>query len=210
MKISGNKITAVILSNRNSSNLSVNNALLKVDDKTLIERLFELLKQTFEEVIICTNEPELYDFIDAKKVKDIFPNLGPLAGIHSALTSTTAEKIFIASCDMPFLVKPLINYLIEHESVEPIVLPEAEEKEEYLCGIYDRSLLPLIEKILRDVTEADGENQLVKCSAFSLWNFVERVGADIVNVEFEKWYFNDLFFNINTPQDWEYVKEKLI
>lgn len=210
MKIPGNKITGVILSNRNRDRLSLYNPLLKIDDKTLIERLFELMKQTFEEVIICTNEPELYDFIDTKKVKDIFPDLGPLAGIHSALTSTTAEKIFVVSCDIPFLVKPLINFLIEHKSCEPIVLPEAEEKIEYLCGTYDRSLLPIIEKILTDVSEADGKNQHVKSTAFSMWNFVERIGADIVNVEFERWYFNDLFFKINTTQDWEYAKEKLI
>ncbi|MBI1936611.1 MAG: molybdenum cofactor guanylyltransferase [Ignavibacteriales bacterium] len=210
MKIPGNIITGVILSNRNSEQLAVNNSLLKIDDKTLIERLFELLKQTFEQVIICTNEPELYNFIDAKKIKNLFPNFGTLAGIHSALTSTAAEKIFITSCDIPFLVKPLIDFLIEHKSGESIVIPSAKEKVEYLCGIYDRRLLPIVEKILNDISEAGSRNQHVKSSAFSLWNFVERIGADIVNVEFEKWYFNDLFFDINSPEDWEYAKEKLI
>ncbi len=204
-----NNITGVILAGGKSSRLGTNKALLKIDNETLIERTFYLLKSIFNEVLISTNNPEEYDFIDARKVKDVYPTMGPLSGIHSALNSSNSKKIFILSCDMPFIIQPLIKHLLNVRTEEPIVIPKVGQKTEYLCGIYNKSLLPLLESILLAAANALDKKEEVKNSALSVWNFAERVGGEFVDIEHERFYFNDLFFNINTQEDYEYALERL-
>lgn len=202
------EICGVMLSGGSSKLMGSNKSLLEIDGFTLIEHTHELLKQIFEDVIISTNEPELYGFIDSQKVIDIYPGLGPLSGIHAALSVVNSQKIFLLSCDMPFMQPSLINYLIKIQTEEKVVLPKAQERIQYLCGIYDKDILPIIENILKAVSDAKNRNEEVGNSALSMWNFIDRVGAEIVDVEFKPFYFNDMFFNINTPEDLEYAKSK--
>lgn len=204
------EICCVILSGGKSKRMGVNKALLKIDNQTIIEKVFSIMKDVFDEVIISTNEPELYGFIDAEKVVDKFPGFGPLAGIHSALSTTQTKKIFITTCDLPFINSSLINFLLNVKTEEMIVVPKAEDRVQFHCGIYDRKILPVLESILLNILEAKNKNQEVKNSALSLWNFAERVGVEIVDVEEKIFYMKDLFFNINSPEDYEYVRERLI
>lgn len=202
-------ITGVILSGGKNSRMQTNKALLKIDGQTLIEKIFDLFSSLFKEIIISTNEPELYPFINALKVKDEYIDLGPLAGIHSALKVSKTEKIFALSCDTPFITKSLIDHLINIKTEQPIVLPKTSKGIQFLCGIYSKEILPVADKVLSVNTEAKKIYEKKKSFRFSLSSFVERVGAEIIDVEFERFYFNDMFFNINTPEDLEYASSRL-
>lgn len=204
-----NNIAGVILSGGLSQRMGTNKALLKIDDKTLIEILYERINSTFDKIVISTNTPEEFDFINLKKIKDIYPNLGPLSGIHSTLSELDVEKIFVLSCDTPFVTTNLINHLLGINTDELIVVPKAEGIVHHSIGIYSKKLLPIAEQVLSANFVAKKIYEEKKSFIFSMKNFVERVGAEIVDVENEKFYFSDLFFNMNTPEDYEYVKEKL-
>lgn len=203
-------LTGVILAGGKSSRMGVDKSLLKIDDVTLIERCYELMKSVFTKVVISTNNPDQFDFINSEKVKDIYQDFGPLSGIYSALKFLNAKKVFVLSVDMPFILPDLIRYLINFETDELITIPFAEQRTHYLSGIYSIELIPILESILESNIEARNNNKEIIKSSLSLWNFVERVGAEIVNVEEKVFYMKDLFFNINTPADFEYVKNRLI
>ncbi|MBU2506563.1 MAG: molybdenum cofactor guanylyltransferase [Bacteroidetes bacterium] len=203
-------ITGVILAGGSSKRMGVNKSLLKIDDLTLIEKVNEIMTQVFDKVIISTNEPASYEFIKTEKVTDVIKGFGPLSGIHSSLQYVGTKKIFIVSADMPFLIPPMLKYLIDIQTKESIVLPKAEFCIQYLCGIYSKDILPLAERILMDNQEAAANNKNIKKSAVSLWNFAERVGAEIVDVKDKVFYMKDVFFSVNTPEDWEYAKERII
>lgn len=204
-----NDIAGVILSGGLSRRMGTNKALLKIDNKTLIEILYERISSIFEKIVISTNSPEDYDFLKLDKIKDVYPNLGPLSGIHSTLSKLDVEKIFVVSCDNPFITSSLINHLLKIETDELIVVPKAEGIIHYSIGIYSKKLLPIAEQVLNANFIAKRLYEEKKSFFFSMKNFIERVGAEVVDVENEKFYFNDLFFNMNTPEDFEYVKEKL-
>lgn len=203
-------IMGVILSGGKSERMGTNKSLLRIDGRTLIESIYGIMIQVFEKVIISTNEPEQYDFLKTEKIPDIIKDFGPLSGIHASLNFTKTNRIFVVSSDMPFLITSLIKYLVEVKTEEAIVLPKAENQIQYLCGIYSKDILPVAENILRANLEAKIKNQMIKKSAVSLWNFVDRVGAEIVDIEHKVFYMKDLLFNINTPEDWEYAKERII
>ncbi len=85
-------ITGIILAGGKSTRMGENKSLLSLNGKTVIERVVDLMKSIFKEVILITNTPEEYDFIKIPKYKDIFEYKGPLAGIHSGLTHSNTEK----------------------------------------------------------------------------------------------------------------------
>lgn len=203
-------VTGVILCGGKSSRMGVNKSLLKIDNFTLIERAFELMQSIFTKVLISTNDPIQYDFIHTEKVKDFYSDFGPLSGIYSSLKSVSTEKIFIVSVDMPFILPDLIRYLTNYKTEELITLPTSRECIQYLCGLYTIKLIPILENILESSLESRNTNKEIIKSSLSLWNFVERVGAEIVDVEEKIFYMKDTFFNINTPEDFEYVNRHLI
>jgi molybdopterin-guanine dinucleotide biosynthesis protein A len=203
-------VTGVILAGGKSSRMGVNKSLLKIDDVTLIERCYELMKSVFAKVAISTNDPARFDFVNTVKIKDIYQDFGPLSGIYSALRFLNTQKVFILSVDMPFILPDLLRYLLNYKTDELITVPFAVQRTHYLCGIYGKELIPILESILESNIEARNNNKEIIKSSLSLWNFVERVGAEIVDVEEKIFYMKDLFFNINTPEDFEYVKTRLI
>ncbi|MEG8946076.1 molybdenum cofactor guanylyltransferase [Rosettibacter firmus] len=202
-------IVGVILSGGQSERMGSKKALLKFDDKTLIEIIYERIKSIFDKIVISTNNPEDFEFLSLDKIKDIYPNLGPLSGVHSSLSQVESDRVFIMSCDTPFITTSLINHLLNVKTDEFIIVPKAEGVVHHSIGIYSKEILPLAEKILSANYVAKKIYEEKKPFYFSMRNFIERAGAEIVDVEKEKFYFHDLFFNMNTPEDYEYVKEKL-
>lgn len=192
-------ITAFILSGGKSSRIGTNKSLLVIDDRTLIQRLVELLDLIFTEVVISSNEPELYDFLGNKIIKDIIPGRGPLSGIHSALSFTTTDKNFIISCDMPFISTEMINYLIYNNSDAEIVIPRAEGRIQPLYGIYSKSILADVQNLL---IESSNPNSKLKESISEL---LKRVKTDFVDVDKLDFYHRNLFLNINTLEDYYFA-----
>ena len=193
--------TAFILAGGFSSRMGTNKALLKINGKTLIQRQVELLEKIFVNVVISANETELYKFTNKEIVNDIFPGKGPLAGIHSSLKSSNTEVNFIISCDMPFISTELLQLLINYKSGAKIILPKADGKIQQLCGLYSKKIIGEIERLLE---ESNQKNSRLKGSIFEL---LERVDYEEIEVTNEEFYHPDLFLNINTPEDYNYAKK---
>jgi molybdopterin-guanine dinucleotide biosynthesis protein A len=196
-------ITAFILSGGKSSRMGTNKALLNIGGRSLIQRIVEILESIFSTVVISSNEPQLYKSLEKKIIKDIYPGRGPLSGIHSTLTYSNTEKNLIISCDIPFINKELINYLCNYNSEKVIILPKAEERTQPLCGIYSKKILPEVELLLKESVQ---KGSTLKGSIYELVNRVETEIIDVTEMEF---YHPDLFFNINTPEDYNYAKRIL-
>ena len=58
-----NDITGIILSGGRSKRMGVNKAMLKIGDKTLIERTSNLISAIFKKVLLITNTPDEYSFL---------------------------------------------------------------------------------------------------------------------------------------------------
>ena len=91
--------SAVILAGGKSRRMGRNKALLEFDGETLIQRLYRLLDDDFDEVLVSANDPETYGFLDAPLVPDIYEGGGCLAGLHAGLLSARGESCFFAACE---------------------------------------------------------------------------------------------------------------
>jgi molybdopterin-guanine dinucleotide biosynthesis protein A len=183
-------ITGIILCGGKSSRMGTNKAFLKLGNKYIIEILSDLLKSIFSKVILVTNDPGLYEFLNIDMYEDIYKSKGPLGGIHSGLIHSHTEKNFVISCDIPLITKQVIEFIVNYRSDKKIRVPYADGYVQQLCGVYSRNLLNDIVYILNRRTFSPA-----KCNVLKL---VEETKGEIINIEKEMpGYAANTFLNLN-------------
>ncbi len=186
-----NKVNAIILCGGKSSRLGTDKGLLKLDGKTLVQYSIDTVKPLCNEIIICSNNPD-YKKFGYPFVEDIYTNMGPIGGIHSGLNYSGTGINFILSCDMPFISSDAISYILANSDNFPAVIPIHDNKRlEPLCGVYSKSMLPLIEK---QIEKKD----------LKLMNLISASRHS--EIEFHtglSFYHPRLFFNINDKDSLE-------
>ncbi|MDX1958329.1 MAG: molybdenum cofactor guanylyltransferase [Leptospiraceae bacterium] len=191
-------VSGFILAGGKSSRMGENKALMKLGDITIIQKILSVLKTVFSEVSIITNEPKLFEDLNVPMFQDLVGK-GPLSGIHSALTHSRTEKIFVCACDTPFLTNSLIYHIIENSIDSKIVVPYADGYLQHLVAIYSKSVLPEIESRLLS-------NNDIKEKACKMSSLFESVKGKTIYVEKEfPEYEPKLFWNINTREEYQRI-----
>lgn len=180
----GNRYAAAILSGGNSLRMGYDKQQIAIDGLLLREYQIEMLKSLFEQVIVVSNNPSLYDS-QVLCVKDILPFSCPLSGIHSALSNTTCDGVFVIACDMPIIDINLIKDMIKtfEDSCCDVCIPAYDDFYEPLYGIYNKNCKKSIEHYL------------------NLGN--RKILTYIDSVRFKPYNVTDksVFINLNQPSD---------
>ncbi len=193
-KIKG--VTGVILAGGNSSRMGSNKALLPYRGGRFIEAIYRQMAEIFPEVLVVTNNPEQYDFLPCRKVPDIFPGIGALAGIQSGLYHSTNPAVFTVACDMPYLNSDLIRNLAEQADPQGVIIPESPDGIEPLHAVYGKGCLEAMESSLKK-----GEKRIV---SFFPEVKVKRIKAEQI-ASVDDTFFS--FSNINTPEEYFRLRE---
>ena len=193
------EITGIILCGGKSTRMQSNKALIRMGELTVIEIMVTKLKTVFSDVIISANNKNDYSFLNPHVIQDVFIDKGPLSGVHAAIKSSVTEKNFIISCDMPLITEQMIEFIANYKSNKEITLPEVNGKVQQLCGVYSKSVVSEIENIFT-LSETDKN---IKGSIFDL---LERIPVEFVDVEELPFYEKDIFLNMNTQADYELIK----
>ena len=188
-KIKG--VTGVILAGGHSSRMGSNKALLPHRGATLIEGIYRMLAELFEEVILVTDTPEQYQFLPCPKVPDLFPGKGVLAGIHAGLLRSREPAIFVVACDMPHLNAELIRHLISLSEGVDFVYPMSAGGFEPLHALYGKGCLPVLEELLKS-----DEKRVISLLPRVRVREVPPEEVALFDPEFAS------FVNINTPDDY--------
>ncbi|MBN2363898.1 molybdenum cofactor guanylyltransferase [candidate division WOR-3 bacterium] len=181
---------AVILAGGKSSRFGRDKAFEKFGDSTLVESVFFSLKEIFSDIIIVTNCPENFSIFEAKTVKDIVPGRGPIGGIYTGLLSSSSQRIFAIACDMPFLDKDFIKYMISIKEGDVIVPRKEKDLYEPLHAVYSKNCLPYILDQLNK-----GDNKIQNFFSFVKTVYVEKDVILRFDTEMK------MFFNINEKND---------
>jgi molybdopterin-guanine dinucleotide biosynthesis protein A len=200
-------ITGIILSGGKSSRMGENKSLMKLGNRTVIEHTLSLMQSIFSEVILVTNTPDEYQFLNIPLFEDIYRYAGPLAGIHSALRNSKTEKNFIISCDIPLITKVMIEYIINYDTPHPITVTRADGYIQQLAGKYSNSLIPKIDALLKieDKETRDSNQKKRKCKVHSL---LDLVGAEIIEARELDFYSDGIFLNMNRKEDYQHILTK--
>jgi molybdenum cofactor guanylyltransferase len=180
-------ITGIILAGGKNSRMGSDKGLLQVGGKSIIERQIGVLQPLVKNIIIIHNEDN-YAHLGYQIYKDIIPDSGPMGGIYTALMVSQTAKIFVLSCDMPFISPELIKLIIENAEHCEIAIPRHGEKLEPLCAVYDQSCLETFKELLDQKT-------LKMMDALKFFKVKElTVPQEILETQ--------PFTNINTPEDY--------
>ena len=184
--------TGVILSGGLSTRFNgINKAFINVGGMRILDRLYRIFSDLFNEIILVTNNPGQFMEWDFTIVTDIFPVRSSLTGIHAGLFYMSNFFGFFAACDTPFLKKDLIEVLVENiEGNEDIIIPETAVGLEPLCAIYSKRCLNAAEQHIKQ-----NKFKIQRALARHRWKKIPESKLRPKDPELIS------FFNINTPGD---------
>ncbi len=142
-------MSGIILAGGKNSRMGTNKAFLEICGTRLMDRILQIYRQLFPEIIIVTNDPVSYlEFSDASVVTDIYKGKGPLGGIYTGLFYAKYHYAFACPCDMPSLSRDFIACMMGLAGHHDVVVPEVPGGYQALHAIYSRSCLPSIKRLL--------------------------------------------------------------
>ncbi|MBM7653938.1 molybdenum cofactor guanylyltransferase [Neobacillus cucumis] len=191
------KAAAIILAGGISSRMGTNKALLKINEKTNIERIIEQLKLLFDDLILVTNDAKTYEFLDVQMVQDQYPGMGPLAGVHAGLNVSNYDVNLVVACDMPFISSELAEALLANASNYDAVVPVINGKQHPLFAVYQKQVAKMVEERIQS-----GQLRMKHLlDDLNVLYLTEKELATYSPIALEK-----VFFNMNHPE--EYVEAK--
>jgi molybdopterin-guanine dinucleotide biosynthesis protein A len=198
-----------------STRFGIDKALVEFNGKSMLERTCALLMPLCKTVRIIAPS-EKYPQAPVPIITDRWPGEGPLGGIVTALYHADdmsralaqvpgmAEEArghcIILSCDMPFLSHDFMVFLREHavRSKAEVVVANSTNGLEPLCACWRtdavKDLHRTFERGVRRVTEA-----------------MKRLKMEVLDEPVWKRFDSDgrLFWNMNTPEDYELARKIL-
>ena len=185
-------VTGVILAGGQNTRFSgTNKALIRVGGKCILDRIYNVFSDLFEEIILVTNDPIQYLEWDLNIVTDLFPVRSSLTGIHAGLFYMTTPYAFFVACDIPFLKKELVETILGN--IEPgidIVIPETSQGFEPLCSVYSKQCFkPIEQQLVKKDLKIQQIFRKVRVKKIPE-NILRQNDPDLVS-----------FSNINTPDD---------
>jgi len=183
-----------------SRRMGQDKALLPFLGRPLIQRVIERLSPMADEILVTTNSPEDYRFLNLPLFPDLKPDRGALGGLYTALSSATCQAVAVVACDMPFASASLIeaaNRLLVQEEAD-VVIPDSGGGLEPLHAVYRReTCLPAIESAI----DAD---------KWRLISWFPEVKVRILQPDENKVYDPSglAFLNLNTPEEFAEAEER--
>jgi len=182
-------INGYILAGGKSSRMGTDKGLLLFEGKAMIQYVIEQMQAVFSKLVLVSNNPE-YEKFGLEVIPDLIKDSGPAGGIYTALKHSKAKLNFMVSCDMPFITKEAIAFIIENTNESQIVLLENQGKIEPLFGIYSK----------------DCENiwlELIQQNTIKLQKMVSHFNLKTIPVENNEIFKKSFFNNINTKEDFD-------
>jgi molybdenum cofactor guanylyltransferase len=188
-------LSLAILAGGRSSRMGTDKAFVRVLGRPLIEEILGQSAGLGMESLIITNRPAEYAYLGVPLFGDVLPDKGPLGGLYTALHSATRPHELCIACDMPFVVRPLLDYLISLIPQGDAIMPRLNGEAEPFRAIYSRACLAPIRAALDS-----GRMRMVSFFPDVRVRFVDEAEID----QFDPQHLS--FFNVNTPEDLEQAR----
>jgi molybdopterin-guanine dinucleotide biosynthesis protein A len=194
-------LTVCIQAGGASSRMGEDKALKTFLGRPLIQRVVERLSPIADELIVTTNRPEDYTFLNLPLSlrADLRPGRGALGGLYTAIASASHPLVAVVACDMPFASPALLEMsgqlLLQEEA--DVVIPKSEEGYEPLHAVYRReTCLPAIEAAI----DAD---------QWKVIAWFPQVNLRVLTPEEIKQHDPSglAFWNVNTPEEFSKAQE---
>jgi len=183
------EVTGIILAGGKSSRMGTDKGLQELCGKPLINYAIQSLSGLCSTILISTSS-DAYQSFGYKTVADEIPGIGPMGGIYSALKQSKTEKNLVLSCDLPFVSKELLSFILKNSEGYQVAVPwQGNQHYEPLCGFYHLSILEQISLYIQN-------------NNYKLPDIFEKISINrlVINKESD-FYTEELFLNVNSKHD---------
>jgi molybdopterin-guanine dinucleotide biosynthesis protein A len=198
-------IAGYVMAGGKSTRFGQDKARVRLGGEMMLTRACRLVHEVTGSVSVVADRESRYADSDLWVVEDRWPGEGPLGGILTALLATAETDSgrdwnLIVSCDMPFLTRDWLAYLVARAltSEAQVVLPHSGSGPEPLCACYRTdgagALRAAFESGVRKVTEG-----------------LKHVTTEVLDEKDWKRFDSAgrLFWNMNTLADYEEARRVL-
>lgn len=176
--------------------MGADKAFLDFGGRTLLERAIGVLREACDNLAIVGDPAKFATY--GAVVPDLYPDCGPLAGIHAALRHSSAELNLVLAVDMPFVSRELLVNLFAtaNETDAIVVVPRTAKGFQPLCAVYRRAFATSAEEALR-------------AGKYKIDAVFPGVAVRVIETEelARAGFSEQMFFNVNTPGDLRPAKQ---
>ena len=186
-------LTLVVQAGGQSRRMGSDKGLLPFLGQPLIQRVIDRLAPMADEVLVTTNHPADYRFLDLPLFEDVIPGKGALGGLITALSAASQPLVAVVACDMPFASQPLFSFMVESlaSSGADLAIPSSGKGLEPLHAVYRR------ETCLREAQAALDREQMKLISWFPKVQVLTISNQQVKAIDPDP----HIFLNLNTPED---------
>lgn len=139
-------LNGLVLTGGKSKRMGTDKAMLNYHGVTQVEHNYTLLKSYCEDVFVSVREKR--HNLNLPQITDKYLDIGPMGGILSTMRENPDAAWLVMACDLPFVTRETLEYLIEHRNPfkNATAFASAEDSfPEPLCAIYEpKSVLALM------------------------------------------------------------------
>jgi molybdopterin-guanine dinucleotide biosynthesis protein A len=172
--------------------------LIPVGDALLYQFPLRVLESVCHTLLISTGK-QLEIEEDHEQVRDTISGMGPIGGLYTCLNHSKTDLNLVVPYDLPLVNRELFLHLLKRvQGYEVVIAAMEPDKPEPLCGIYRKTVLPVIREMIREKN-------------YAIHRLLPRVHSNIVLVDPSQPYFHEkLFSNVNSPADLERILPDLV
>ena len=185
-----NDISIAVLCGGKSVRFGSNKALHKIDGKPMYRHVLDKVSGLTDDVFLQVGTGNAS--LPERTNEDIFPDVGPLGGIVSALDFAAHDRIFVIACDMLFFDIRMFDELALLSDADIVVPRWRDGKTEPLCATYSKHVEGIGRRLL-----SEGHS---KVSSLFL-RAAKTAYLEIEPLIEQGRVSRDCFVNINSPGD---------
>ncbi|HEX7719441.1 MAG TPA: molybdenum cofactor guanylyltransferase, partial [Woeseiaceae bacterium] len=142
-------VNGLVLAGGKSRRMGHDKALLRREGSTQLQRTVSLLQRHVHSVFVSTRSDQVDDAERGRfpRIVDRYSDIGPVAGILTALESDNSVAWLVLACDLPNVDDETITYLLQHrDSAKPFSAYRSnyDNLPEPLCAVYEPGALPIV------------------------------------------------------------------
>lgn len=146
-------VWGLVLAGGKSRRMGSDKALLMQNGESALSRAVRLLERHVERVFVSARSDQASDPERARfeQIIDRYDDMGPIAGILSALDLNDEVNWLVMACDLPNVDSETIEYLLDNQSTDRPATAFRSTHDalpEPLCAIYRPAARPIIDKFV--------------------------------------------------------------
>lgn len=184
------ELSAFVLAGGKSSRMGSDKATMLLGGVPLLEIATRKALALTESVFVVGPRSRF----GAHAIEDVFPERGPLGGIHAALSQSSTELNLMLAVDLPFVPVPFLQ-LLQRQAVSSralVVVPRLPSGWQPLCALYKKAFCASAEQAL-----TAGRNKIDALFASLPIRVIDQAEIEAAG------FTPAIFDNLNTPEDFE-------